>query len=343
MTTAQVVRFVVPDGIDDPTTPSGGNVYDRRLCQELVRSGWTVEELAVSGARDATVAGILGGVPDGAVALVDGLVALAAPGAVLAETDRLRVVVLLHMPFGERDPEVRGRERQLLSATSAVVTTSEWSRGWVLYHYGLRPWRVHVARPGTDHAAPRGGSESGGRLLCVAAVTRDKGHDVLIEALARVLDLPWRLTCAGSLSRERDVAEQRQRACAGLAGRVTWTGALSREELGKAYAEADALVLASRAESWGMVVTEALAHGLPVLATDVGGVREALGSSRAGRPGLLVPEGDVTALSMAVRHWLEDHELRAVLREAARERRTTRRGWAETAASVAPVLEEVAR
>jgi glycosyltransferase involved in cell wall biosynthesis len=340
MTTAQVVHVVVPEGVDDPTTPSGGNVYDRRLCQELTRSGWAVGELTVTGT---TLADVLAGVPDGAVTLVDGLLAVAAPHAVLAETSRLRVVVLLHMPFGERDRDVRALERHVLASAAAVVTTSEWSRRWVLRSYGLRPWSVHVAQPGTDAAEQASGSEGGGQLLCVAAVTRDKGHDVLLDALARVTDLPWRLTCAGSLSRERAVAQQRQRQSEELAGRVTWSGALSREELDKAYAESDVLVLASRAESWGMVVSEALARGLPVLATDVGGVREALGSTAAGRPGVLVPAGDVTALATAVRHWLEDGELRAALREAARSRRTTLTGWPDTAASVAAVLEGVAR
>jgi glycosyltransferase involved in cell wall biosynthesis len=118
---------------------------------------------------------------------------------------------------------------------------------------------------------------------------------------------------------------------------------VSREDLDKAYAEADALVLASRAESWGMVVTEALARGIPVLATDVGGLSEALGSAPVGLPGVLVPAGDVSAMAGSLRHWLEDPALRAELREAARDRRTTLTGWPDTAATVATVLEEVAR
>ena len=87
-------------------------------------------------------------------------------------------------------------------------------------------------------------------------------------------------------------------------------------------------MLASRAETYGMVVTEALARGLPVLATEVGGVTEALGHGEDGtRPGLLIPPGDPRPSAGALRMWLGDAELRARLRRAARERRASlRRG-----------------
>jgi glycosyltransferase involved in cell wall biosynthesis len=338
MSIERTVHVVLPEGVDDPTTPSGGNVYDRRLCGELTGSGWLVEERAVT----QRLAGVLAELPDMALTLVDGLVAVAAPDAMIRESARLRVVVLLHMPFGERDAETRPLEHAVLSAAAAVVTTSEWSRCWILSQYDLVPQRVHVAQPGVDPADLATGSASGGRLLCVAAVTPDKGHDVLLAALAEVADLQWRLVCAGSLSRDRRVAERQQRAALdlGIADRVTWTGAVSREELDKIYADADALVLATRAESWGMVVTEAMARGLPVIATEVGGLPEALGPSRAG---LLVPAGDVPAMAAALRRWLEDDSLRADLRAAARSRRTTLTGWPLTAAKVAAVLDEVAR
>jgi glycosyltransferase involved in cell wall biosynthesis len=88
-----------------------------------------------------------------------------------------------------------------------------------------------------------------------------------------------------------------------------------------------------------MVVTEALSRGLPVLATEVGGVTEALGYGEDGiRPGLLVPPGDPAALGAALRAWLEDVELRDRLRRAARERRGKLRPWAATASAIADVL-----
>ena len=122
-----------------------------------------------------------------------------------------------------------------------------------------------------------------------------------------------------------------------LRDRVRFVGPRTDAELDGAYAAADLLVLASHAETYGMVVTEALARGVPVLATDVGGVPEALGHGA----GLLVPPGDPAALGAALRAWLGDAELRGRLRRAARERRESLRGWPETTSVIAGVLERV--
>ena len=114
------------------------------------------------------------------------------------------------------------------------------------------------------------------------------------------------------------------------------------EEL-RAYAEAAVLVLASQAETYGMVVTEALGRGLPVLATKVGGVPEALGYAADGsRPGLLVAPGDPRALGQALCRWLGDPCERTRLRAAARSRRLTLSDWSQTSRELSAVLSEVA-
>jgi glycosyltransferase involved in cell wall biosynthesis len=93
-----------------------------------------------------------------------------------------------------------------------------------------------------------------------------------------------------------------------------------------------------------MVVTEALARGLPVVVTDVGGVTEAIGHGADGiRPGLLVPPDDPEALGAALRAWLGDAELRRRLRRAARERRESLPGWSATTSAIAGVLAAAAR
>jgi glycosyltransferase involved in cell wall biosynthesis len=344
------VHVVVPDGIDDPARPSGGNGYDRRDSRGLAATGWSVHEHPVPGAwpspdpaARAALAAVIARIPDGALVLLDGLVASATPEILVPHAGRLRLAVVVHMPLGESsvDDEVRAGERAVLSAAAAVVTTSEWTRHRLLDRYALRPERVHVAQPGVDPAALATGTPAGGELLCVAAVTPVKGHDVLLAALATVTDLPWRCVCVGSLDRDPHFATtvRSQARDVGVGGRVRFAGPRAGRDLEVAYAAADVLVLASRAETYGMVVIEALARGLPVVASSVGGLPEALGQGSDGSPpGLLVPPQDPAALGAAVRHWLVDDELRGRLRRVARERRASLPDWSVTTTRIARAL-----
>jgi glycosyltransferase involved in cell wall biosynthesis len=323
------VHFIVPEAVHDPARPSGGNTYDRQVARGLARLGWAVREQAVPRAAFAPA---VARVPDGGVALLDGLLASAAPDALVPHAQRLRQVVLVHMPLAEAG------EGAALAAATSVVTTSGWARERLRELYGLE--EVHVAEPGVDAAGLAPASSAGGRLLCVGAVTPVKGHDVLVDALATIADLSWSCTCVGNLELDPRFAERVR----GRAPGVRFVGPRTGAELDAAYAAADVLVLPSRAETYGMVVTEALARGLPVIAADVGGVGEALGHAADGtRPGLLVPPGDPAALGEALRTWLDDADLRARLRRAARRRRASLRGWEDTTSALAGVLAEAAR
>jgi glycosyltransferase involved in cell wall biosynthesis len=349
------VHVVVPDGIDDPARPSGGNAYDRRVSHELAGLGWQVHVHAVPGswprpdaAACAALARTVGRIPDGSLALLDGLVASTAPEVLVPQASRLRLVALVHMPLGQGAAagDARAREGAVLSAAVSVITTSAWSRRTLLKLYSLPGDRVHVAEPGVDPAVLARGTATGHALLCVAAVIPAKGQDVLLAALATMADRSWECLCVGSLDREPAFVENLRRRLldARLGGRVRFPGAHVGAELDRSYASADLVVLASRAEAYGMVVTEALARGLPIVAADVGGVGEALGhGAREDRPGLLVPPGDPAALAAALRAWLDDAEVRFAWRRAARERRESLPSWSRTTSVLAGVLEDAAR
>lgn len=351
----RAVHVVVPEGFDDPARPSGGNTYDRRVCRSLAAAGWEVRVHAVAGSWPrpdasscAALAGAISRVPDGAVVLIDGLVASPAPEVLVPEADRLRLVALVHMLVGHGAADGRAGEREgaVLSAAAAVVTTSAWARRVLTELYSLPEERVHVAEPGVDGADLAPGTATAGALLSVAGVVPGKGHDVLLDALATLSHLRWRCLCVGSLDRDPAFAEglRRRALDGGLDGRVRFAGAQGGADLGRSYAAADLLVFPSRAETYGMVVTEALARGLPVVAAAVGGVPEALGHGSDGtRPGLLVPPDDAAALGGALRAWLADADLRRRLRRAARERRASLADWSTTASVVAGVLAGAAR
>ncbi|MEU9345858.1 glycosyltransferase family 4 protein [Streptomyces sp. NPDC048278] len=349
------VHFVMPGGVDDPASPSGGNAYDRRVCLDLPGFGWQVTRHAVAGSwprpgtadRDA-LARTLRELPDGTAVLLDGLVACGVPEIVVPETERLRLAVLVHLPLGAEtglDPAVAAdldaRERTVLRAVPAVIATSDWAVRRLVSHHGLAPERVHVAAPGADIAPLAGGTDGVSHLLCVAAVTPRKGQHRLIEALAAVRDLPWTCTCVGGLDTAPEYVAHLRSLIAehGLTDRLHLAGPRAGADLDASYAAADLMVLTSYAETYGMAVTEALARGIPVLATDVGGLPEAVGRAPdGGVPGILVPPEDPAALAVELRGWFGEADVRRRLKAAARGRRAALDGWATTARSLAGVL-----
>ena len=350
-----MLHVVLPGNIDDPAAPSGGNTYDRRVCQGLSAAGWSVNELAVPGAWPrpgtagrAALAGALAALPDDALVLLDGLVACAAPDIVVPEAGRLRLVVLVHLPLGDETglaPDeaaaLDALERRTLGAATAVIATSAWSGRRLVEHHGLPAARVHVAAPGVDPAPLATGTPDGSRLLCVAAVTPRKGQDVLVEALATITDAPWSCVCVGGLDRAPDYVDRLRRLVEKYAvdDRVRLVGPRTGDDLAASYAAADLLVLASHTETYGMVVTEALSRGIPVVATAVAGVPEAIGHAPdGGLPGMLVPPADPAALAAALRRWLGEPATRHRLRSAARDRRATLHGWDATSKTIADVL-----
>ncbi|MFI6097985.1 glycosyltransferase family 4 protein [Lentzea sp. NPDC051213] len=318
------MHFVLPADAGDPASPSGGNVYDLRVSADLNR-------LPVAGdwprPRDtAALEQTLAGIPDGDVVLLDGLVSCGVPEVVVPHARRLRLAVLVHLPLADEtglDPGTAAlldaKERQVLRAASAVIATSPTAARTIKKNHGLDT--VHVVVPGTDPAPLALGTDGVRQLLCVASITPRKGHDVLVRAL-RKIDHDFRLDCVGP---HRPFLRELPRD-----DRVRFPGPLVGEALTSAYAKADLFVLASRNETYGMVVTEALAHGLPVIAS---AVPDALGDG-----GLLFEPGDEDALSAALQRWFQDQDFRAALRAKALTRRAELSTWDESTEDLRRVL-----
>ncbi len=346
------VHVIVPAGFDDPGQPTGGNIYDRRVCAGLAEAGFEVRVATVAAAwpvpgcaARADLARIVSVIPDGETVLIDGLIASPTAAQLLPHTGRIRMTVLLHMPLATavvalHDASAEHSERSVLRAAAGVVVTSEWTRRQVLTRYAIPACRVHVARPGADRvAAPA--RPVRGRLICVGVLGRHKGQDLLVEALADLADRDWHCVLAGSSDRDPVFVEQLRTRITrlGFDHRVRLSGVLTGAALSHAYTTADLLVAPSRSETYGMTVAEALAHGLPVIAADVGGLPEALGFAADGtRPGQLIPPGDPAALAAALGAWLDDERHRRRLRAAARQRQSTVRGWEQTTQEIAKAL-----
>jgi glycosyltransferase involved in cell wall biosynthesis len=339
------LHFVVPGPIDQRT---GGYIYDRRIVAGLRALGWTVavHELAGSfpkvdeGARRAAVQ-MIDGMPPAAVPVIDGL---ALP--VFAElADRLPQpwVALVHHPLaletGLTPAEAAAYaelECPLLSSAARVIVTSEGTRR-DLAAYDVEDRRIGVVLPGTDPGPLAKGSGGPGlALLCVASLTPRKGHLVLLEALAGLAALDWRLVCVGSA--ERDPACARAVVAAlerlDLYKRVELAGEHGEAEVAPYYDRADLFVLASYHEGYGMVLAEALARGLPVVSTTAGAIPDTVPDGA----GLLVPPGDPAALAAALRRVIAEPELRADLMAGARAARRGLPGWDDAARAFAAEL-----
>ncbi len=353
---AAAVHVVLPANARDLDRPSGGHIYNQQVCRGLASLGWSVIECALPGdwpwpnaAARRNFGAELAALPDGALVLIDGLIGSAAADITAPAASRLSLVVLVHMPLGEQFPGhqvagARACEARTLQAAGRIVVTSRWSKTRLLERYSLPADSICVAVPGAPAAPLSPGTPGGGELLFVGTVAPHKGPDVLLAALAPLTGRAWRCRLIGPPGRDAGFVERLQRRAGhgDLRHHVNLTGAARKPDLDAAYRVADLVVLPSYAETYGMVVTEALAHGLPVIGSNVGGVPEALGRTLDGRrPGILVPAGDKVALSGALRAWLAGPAMRAGLRRAARDRRSSLTGWDATCRQVSGALAEV--
>lgn len=310
------LHVAVPGPLDQRT---GGYIYDARIVDGLRRLGWRVTVHALPGrfprgdarAR-AGLRGLLGKLPDGARVVLDGLAMGGLPGLLRAAAGRLRLVALAHLLLADEtglDARQRARyaatERRALAACAGVIATSAYTAARVTA-LGVPPAAVRVVPPGTDPAPPARGPGPGSppQLLCAATLTPRKGQDILVRALARLDDLPWTCVCAGSLARAPAFARavRRQAREAGLAARIAFPGECGAADMEALYAASSIFVLPSWFEGYGMVLTEALARGLPVVSTTGGAIPHTVPPPL----GILVPPGDAGALAAALQPLLAD-------------------------------------
>jgi glycosyltransferase involved in cell wall biosynthesis len=323
LTASAPLAFLVPGPLDQLT---GGYLFDRMIVDGVRAQGRKVKvcELAGrfpdadAGAR-AAAAAALAGLPAGSIAVIDGLALPGFADCLAREAERLRPVGFIHHPLALETG---------LSADAARRYAALEARLWPLLHgilcssahtaravaaSGIPAHRVAVAMPGTARPVITGQRRAQGplQLLAVGTVTPRKGHLLLIEALSGLRNLDWRLTCIGSLMRDGAAADALRGAIAAyrLGDRVTLAGEVPAEALSAAYRSADLFVLPSFHEGYGMAYAEALAHGLPVVATTAGAIPDTVPATAA----LLVPPGDAAALREALHAVLSDRDLRSRL------------------------------
>lgn len=327
---------------------SGGNRYDDELAAALRTLGLDVREHPVTGRWPNPEPGDRQRFAELLTAeqewLIDNIVASAAPEAIMAATAAgRRVTMLVHyfpaddpsLPPGDRE-HLASAEAAAIAAATTVVTSSRWAAREVATKYGRTD--TIAAVPGVEPADLARGSAAGGdppMLLWLARMTEAKDPLALVEALIRLRDLDWTARLVGpdtvdeGLSREvRDGI-----AAAGLADRIDVPGPRRGDALERIWTRADLLVHTARAETYGMVVSEALARGIPSLVpVGTGAVEAQRGAGGA------FPAGDASALAEALRAWLTDPDLRGHWRAEAADRRASLPTWQDTARIIASAL-----
>jgi glycosyltransferase involved in cell wall biosynthesis len=346
--TRPVLHVVLPGPVD---TATGGYRYDRHMIAELRLLGWYVEvtslpaEFPFPTARAlGAAAALFASLPDGALVLVDGLAFGTLADEVRPQAGRLRIAALVHHPLHAETGLDTPRQRALFESERAAlglahrvfVTSAATAR--MMCDSGLVAAPPLVVVPGTSPAPLRSPSNAAAtRLLCVATLTPRKCHALLFEALAALRDLPWTLDCVGSADFDPPTAAglRARLAASGLEERIRLRGECDALELRQLQLRADLFVLPSAFEGYGMAVAEALAQGLPVVATRTGAAAELVGTDA----GLLVEPGDLRGLTAALRTLLQDPSRREACATAARTRAASLPRWADSARLLAAGLD----
>ena len=346
------VAFAVPG---DLAAPTGGYAYDRRMIRELEASGWSVDIVHLGDGFPYPAAeereearARLAGIPAGGPIVVDGLAFGVLPDVAADLSRDHALIALVHHPLAlesglsaAQSEAFRASERAALASARSVIVTSAATARMLAAEYDVPTDRITIACPGTDPAPPAEGSSDGiVRLLSVGAIVPRKGYDVLIAALANLKDLRWHLTIAGDRTRDPEAAARLDRDVKRfeLADRVSVLGAVSAERLAELYKATDLFTLASRYEGYGMVFSEAIAHGLPIVGTRAGAILDTVPAGA----GLLVPAGDADALATALRRAIEDTAERRRMAAAARDAARMLPTWRDSARAFARALEAIA-
>jgi glycosyltransferase involved in cell wall biosynthesis len=333
---------------------TGGTTYDRRVVEALREDGWWVDVLEWAATfpfpsedQRLEAAASLAALPDNALVMIDGLALGVLPGLARREMSRLRLVAMVHHPLALETglspmmaATFAAEERAALQCMRAVVVTSATTAAILEGAFNVPAEAITVAVPGVDQPAARSPRKPGPmRILALGQVSPRKAHDVLVDALSRIAELDWTCIIAGSLESDPETAEAlaEQIDRLGLAERIHLVGEVDDQTAQRLYEEADLFALASLYEGYGMVFAEAMAHGLPIVATTGGALPEVVPPSA----GVLVTPGEAEAFAQALAGLVTDPQRRAVLAGGARDVGGTLAGWDDTAATIAAVLERV--
>ncbi|WP_295313804.1 glycosyltransferase family 4 protein [Roseobacter sp.] len=339
--------FAIPG---DKNRRTGGFIYEATVLRVLNEIGCTTAHLQLPDSfPDPTAAdmdqtlNLLRAVPPDQPVILDGLVFGAIDPRGLA-TVRAPVIAMIHHPLGlenglaaDRAAFLMRNEAAALRHAARVIVPSAETARILCSQFGASADRITIAPPGFDRPAVDPQPADPPLILSVGLLAPRKGHDVLLNALAGIADLPWRAEIVGRAHDQATAdALYAQARALRLEPRVRFAGEVGPKALRSLYNEASVFTLATRYEGYGMVLSEAMMYGLPVVSCATGAVPDTVGDA-----GILVPPDDAEAFATALRHILTDpHEKRRLADLSARRSATLPR-WRDTAEIFSAVISGV--
>jgi glycosyltransferase involved in cell wall biosynthesis len=315
---------------------TGGYLYNMHMINGLKKNGHTVNVLGTdwqwkdSNGFEKICRYHLEKLPPGSCVVIDSLVLASMYLMVQEFGGSLIFFGLIHLPasydiLSGVQGELGREELLALNHMHGVIVTGRFSFD-LLCNAGLNPLKIRIVEPGTDpfprkkHYKP-----VPSELLCISNYSALKAQDLLIRALYRLSGKDWMLHFYGDLNRDKEYTALLRSLIRQLKmeHRIILNGIVERHEISKVFLKADLFVMPSLFESYGMALTESLAHGIPVVSTRAGNIPFTVPAGM----GLLIEPGNEEQLEEAIRSLFDDPAIYTALCSAASRYPLQSRSW----------------
>ena len=288
------LHFFIPGDIN---TLTGGYIYDKRIAEGLRFKAHDVQVHILAGdfpfpspeSRKVCLESMTI-IPKNEAIIIDSLVFGAIPELLREIKQYHPIIALVHLPLsvnselaGNNQTMIRKLEEEAFSYADLIIVSSSFTKN-LIEQAGINPDLIKVVIPGVEpNTKKQNYSILPRKLITISNYTRNKGYLLLVDALSGLKHLDWTLDCYGDDSFDPEYVKEISEMIEGnkLTGRIFLHSSISGMELSNAYVNSDALIHPSEFESYGMVLTEALAHGIPVVASTGGAVTQTVPATMA--------------------------------------------------------------